>query len=80
MHHASAEPASTLERALARAVADPGLMAAGEALAGNDIPRAEALLRAHLRRAPADVAAIRMLAEVAARIGRYEDAAALLER
>jgi tetratricopeptide (TPR) repeat protein len=63
-----------------RAVADPGLMAAGEALAGNDIPRAEALLRAHLRRAPADVAAIRMLAEVAARIGRYEDAAALLER
>ena len=62
MHHASAEPASTLERALARAVADPGLMAAGEALAGNDIPRAEALLRAHLRRAPADVAAMRTFA------------------
>jgi tetratricopeptide (TPR) repeat protein len=80
MHQASAEAASTLDRALSRAVADPGLLAAGEALARNEIPRAEALLRSHLRRAPADVAAIRMLAEVAARIGRYEDAAVLLER
>jgi predicted Zn-dependent protease len=80
MHQASAEAASTLDRALSRAVADPGLLAAGEALARNEIPRAEALLRAHLRREPADVAAIRMLAEVAARIGRYEDATVLLER
>jgi tetratricopeptide (TPR) repeat protein len=80
MHQASAASAMTLDRAMKRAVADPGLMAAGEALASNDIPRAEALLRNHLRRAPADVAAIRMLAEVAARIGRLEDAATLLER
>lgn len=80
MHQASAESARTLDHVLARAVADPGLMAAGEALAGNDIPRAEALLRTRLRREPTDVAAIRMLAEVAARIGRLEDAAALLER
>jgi tetratricopeptide (TPR) repeat protein len=80
MHQAPAESARTLDRALARAVADPGLMAAGEALARNEIPRAEALLRARLRRAPADVAAIRMLAEVAARIGRLEDAIVLLER
>ena len=43
---------------------DPALMRAGAALADNRIPEAEALLRAHLKRAPTDVAAIRMLAEV----------------
>ena len=46
----------------------------------NDIPEAEALLREHLKRAPTDVAAIRMLAEVAARCGRNDDAEKLLER
>ncbi len=37
----------------------------------NRIPEAEGALREHLKRHPTDVAAIRMLAEVAARIGRY---------
>src|SRR5581483_2977692 len=46
----------------------------------NRIPEAEALLRAHLKRAPTDVVAIRMLAEIAVRLDRAEDAEHLLER
>jgi len=41
---------------------------------------AEALLRAHLKQYPTDVVAIRMLAEVAARLGRYGDSETLLQR
>ena len=59
---------------------DPALLAAATALCEDRIPEAEALLRAHLRRMPTDVAAIRMLAEVAARLGRDDDAEALLAR
>ena len=59
---------------------DPELMQAAGALADNRIPEAEALLRARLKRTPTDVAAIRMLAEVAARVGRIDDAEALLAR
>jgi len=62
------------------AAGDPRLMAAGDALIGNRIPEAERLLRAQLQDSPTDVAAIRMLAEVAARLGRLDDAEALLER
>ena len=50
------------------------------ALCENRIPEAEGVLREHLKRHPTDVAAIRMLAEVAARIGRYADAENLLAR
>jgi tetratricopeptide (TPR) repeat protein len=59
---------------------DPRLLEAGVALAENRIPVAEALLREHLKQHPTDVAAIRMFAEVAARLARYADAEALLER
>jgi tetratricopeptide (TPR) repeat protein len=59
---------------------DPKLMGAALALVENRIPDAEAALREHLKRHPTDVAAIRMLAEVAARIGRYADAETLLAR
>jgi tetratricopeptide (TPR) repeat protein len=59
---------------------DPRLMEAAAALCENKIAPAEALLRAHLKQHPTDVAAIRMLAEVAARIGRYGDSEVLLER
>jgi tetratricopeptide (TPR) repeat protein len=59
---------------------DPRLMTAALALAENRIPDAEALLREHLRHYPTDVAAIRMLAEVAARIGRMADAETLLAK
>ena len=58
----------------------PAAAAPPTALHENRIPEAEALLRAHLKRAPTDVAAIRMLAEVAARLGRNDDAEHLLER
>ena len=59
---------------------DPQLLAAATALCENRIPEAEASLREHLKRAPTDVAAIRMLAEVAVRLGRNEDAENLLAR
>ena len=56
------------------------LMDAALALCENRIPEAEGALREHLKRHPTDVAAIRMLAEVAARLGRYADAENLLAR
>ncbi|HWK49389.1 MAG TPA: tetratricopeptide repeat protein, partial [Steroidobacter sp.] len=59
---------------------NPRLMQAAAALCGNDISTAEALLRPYLQQHPTDVAAIRMLAEVAARIGRFAEAGQLLER
>ena len=59
---------------------DPRLLEAASALVEKRIPEAESLLRAHLRRFPTDVAAIRMLAEVGARLGRYADAETLLSR
>jgi predicted Zn-dependent protease len=59
---------------------DPRLLTAAAALCENKIPHAEALLRAHLKKYPTDVAALRMLAEVAARLGRYVDAETLLTR
>ena len=59
---------------------DPRLMAAASALVGNRIPEAEVLLRAHLQQHATDIAALRMLAEVAARLRRYADAEELLAR
>jgi predicted Zn-dependent protease len=64
----------------AAAARDPRLREPAAALVRNDLPRAEAGLRTHLDRHPTDVAALRMLAEVAARLRRYRDAQALLER
>jgi len=72
------------DRAYARyikaATRDPRLQGAAAALCENRIPEAEALLRAHLGQHPNDVAALRMLAEAAARLLRYSDAQRLLER
>src|SRR6266404_1184093 len=59
---------------------DPRLMNAALALCENQIPQAELLLREHLKKFPTDVAAIRMFAEVAGRLGRYQDAENLLAR
>jgi len=58
---------------------DPELLAAADALARGELPDAETRLRARLARQPFDVAALRMLAELAARLGRNEEAALLLE-
>ena len=59
---------------------DPRLRQAALAMNRNDIPRAEQLLKAHLHEKPLDVPAMRMLAEVAMRLGRNEDARHLLDR
>jgi len=73
-------PRIDLDAQLDAATRDPDMLAAARALAANDVPVAEALLRARLKARPFEVAAIRMLAEVAGRIGRYGDAETLLRR
>ena len=65
---------------LSSAVNDPRLRTAAAALQANDLPQAEALLRAHLKQHANDIAALRMLAEVAMRLRRLVDAQVLLER
>ncbi len=65
---------------LKAATQDPRLREAAAALVENHLPLAEARLRAHLDAFPTDVAALRMLAEVAGRLRRYADAQELLER
>jgi len=67
-------------RQMAAAARDPDLLRAGAALAANDLPTAESLLRPYLKRRPTDVAAIRMMAELAARVGRLVDSENLLRR
>jgi tetratricopeptide (TPR) repeat protein len=62
------------------ATKDPRLLQAVAALLDTDLPLAEARLRTHLGANPTDVAALRMLAEVAGRLRRYVDAQELLER
>jgi Flp pilus assembly protein TadD len=59
---------------------EPVLQQAAAAMIKNDLPTAERLLKTHLAKVPTDVPAIRMLAEVAIRLGREEDAENLLLR
>ena len=59
---------------------DPDLMNAAAALVEGQLAVAERLLRDYLMARPTEPSAIRMLAEVAARLGRYEDAETLLTR
>ena len=58
----------------------PRLIEAAIALNENRLEIAERLLKPHLKEDPFDAAAIRMLAELAARIGRWRDAENLLRR
>ena len=67
-------------RFLRASTRDPQLLRAAAALCENDLPQAEELLRRRLHEQPTDVAAIRMFAEVAARLQRYVDAENLLAR
>lgn len=67
-------------RHIQASVNDPKLMQAAAALVANDLPVAEHTLRAFLKEYPTDVSALRMLAEVGARLRRYEDAEKLLAR
>ena len=65
-------------RFIKAATRDPRLLEAAAALVENKLPFAETRLRAHLKQHPTDVAALRMLAEIAARLRRYADAEELL--
>ncbi|MBA3676924.1 MAG: sulfotransferase [Sphingosinicella sp.] len=67
-------------QAISASVRDPRLMEAAEALVDNQLAVAERVLRPHLKEKPTDVAAIRMMAELAARLGRYQDSENLLRR
>jgi tetratricopeptide (TPR) repeat protein len=58
----------------------PRLIEAAAALHEDRLDVAERILKPHLKEDPFDVRAIRMLAELAARIGRIKDAEALLRR
>ena len=58
---------------------NPDLQKAAAAMIANELPVAERLLKAYLKAAPTDVTAARMLAEVAVRVGRNDEAQALLE-
>lgn len=60
--------------------ADPLLVTAAVALERGDLPAAEQRLRAVLRARPSSLAAIRLMAVLALRIGRRDDAVALLSR
>ena len=61
-------------------VRDPDLLNAADALNANRLPEAETLLRAWLKQHPTDVVAIRMLGELAVRVGRNAEALRLFAR
>ena len=58
----------------------PRLIEAARALHENRFDIAERILKPHLKEDPLDVRAIRMLAELAARLGRLKDSETLLRR
>ena len=66
--------------AIEAGVNDPVLREAALALRAGRLAPAEAALRERLKAQPTDVAAIRMLAEIGARLGRYDAASNLLAR
>ena len=72
--------AGAAARSIDRALDDPAMLDAALALHDNRLADAEPVLRARLKADPWDVAAMRMLAEIAGRIGRFRDAEALLRR
>ncbi len=68
------------DRQLQASVRDPELLQAAAMMLDGRLAVAERALRDFLKRHPTDVAALRMLAEIGARLGRYEDAEILLAR
>jgi tetratricopeptide (TPR) repeat protein len=76
----TAEADAAYARHVQCASRNPSLQHAAAAMLANDMPRAERLLKDHLKQAPTDVPAIRMLAEVAVRCGQNRAAGHLLER
>jgi tetratricopeptide (TPR) repeat protein len=74
------EAADIEQRALKAATRDAVLLRAGHALVANQLHEAEGPLKNRLRRDSYDYSAMRMLAELAARIGRLQDSEHLLLR
>src|SRR3569833_2371952 len=72
--------AAMATKAPVESVYHPHLIEAAMALNENRLDVAERILKPHLKEDPFDAAAIRMLAELAARIGRWRDAENLLRR
>ncbi len=65
---------------LAATVRNPELIQAGDYLFAGKIAKAEAVCREVLKKDPVDVSAIRMMATIAIKLGRYSDAEKLLTR
>ena len=63
-----------------RGIRNPQLIEAALAINEDRLHDAEPILRAHLKRDPLDVAAIRLMAQLAARVGRFKDSETLLRR
>ena len=82
--HSAMGDAKSAEAAYARqlkySAANPQLMAVAAAMAEDNLPVAERALKQYLKQYPTDVAAIRMLAELASRLGRTLEAEHLLAR
>ncbi len=76
----SEDAAEIEQRAVKAATDDATLMRAGHALFANQLHEAEPVLKERLTRDPYDYSAMRMLAELAARIGRLHDSENLLRR
>jgi tetratricopeptide (TPR) repeat protein len=76
----AADSKQDLQQRMASARRNSELLRAGHALFTNDLPTAEGVLRPYLKQRPTDVAAIRMMAELAARVGRLADSENLLRR
>jgi tetratricopeptide (TPR) repeat protein len=76
----NATAALPYEHYIARGIRDPQLIDAALAINEDRLYEAEPVLRARLRDDPFDVAAIRLMAQLAARLGRYKDSEALLRR
>jgi tetratricopeptide (TPR) repeat protein len=75
------DEAAEAEMTAVRATAfEPEMIAIATAMQANDLPQAEALLRQRLTAQPLDVAAIRLMAELAGRLGRNADSEKLLRR
>lgn len=68
------------EKHLAATARHPDVIAAADFLQKGNLNKAEALTRGVLKQHPTDVTAIRILADIGLKVGRYEDAQHLLER
>jgi tetratricopeptide (TPR) repeat protein len=68
------------QKYIQRGMRNPALVEAANAINEDRLHEAEPILRAHLRADPLDVAAIRLMAQLAARVGRYRDSEGLLRR